>query len=71
MASNRVEADVRVSGVGGSICLVTPVSDFAKEWVDENVHIEGWQWLGPSFGVDPRFLDGLLSDMICAGLEVD
>ena len=32
--------------------LITPKSDRAKEWVDENVGLEPWQWLGDSFAVD-------------------
>lgn len=37
---------------GGSVCLVTPLTSDARAWVDANVALEAWQWLGSGFGVD-------------------
>lgn len=63
------EIDVRVTG-GGSMYHVTPLTEAAKEWVNENVHLEDWQWLGSGFGVEWRYLDNLVEGMTDAGLTV-
>ena len=49
------ELDVHVDG-GGTVYLVTPISQLANEWVDAHVNLEGWQWLGSSFSVEHRFI---------------
>ena len=36
----------------GSVVQITPVSPAAKEWIDDNVASEGWQWLGRSLCID-------------------
>ncbi len=62
--------DVSVSG-GGSLYMVQPISQEAKDWVEENVQLEGWQWMGPAFGVEWRIRkrpDGL--KVLDAGLVV-
>jgi hypothetical protein len=51
-----------------SIILVTPISDEAKQWVDDNIALEGWQWLGQSFGCEPRYLYELVIGMENSGL---
>lgn len=63
--------DVRLSGVGSSVVMVEPVSQEAKDWVQENVGLEGWQWMGPAFAVEPRMLDNLIAGMEDAGLSVE
>lgn len=54
----------------GSLVMVEPVTDAAKEWVDENVQLEGWQWLGPAFGVDHRMIVVLASAIAAEGFEM-
>lgn len=54
----------------GSITLVTPHTEAATAWVDENVQLEGWQWIGTAFAVEPRFLQHLLDGMAGDGLIV-
>ena len=51
--------------------LVTPKSENARQWVDENVHLEPWQWLGDSFAVDHHFIEELELGMIEAGFTTD
>lgn len=63
-------ADVRVWNRGASVVMVEPVSDEAKAWVSENVGLEGWQYLGNSFAVEPRYVDDLIAGMQGDGLEV-
>jgi hypothetical protein len=62
-------SDVRVH-YHGSVVMVEPVSAAAQEWVDENVGLEGWQWMGGAFAVEPRYLEGLVEGMAGEGLEV-
>ena len=55
-------ADVLIEN-HGSIALVTPMTPEANQWVDENVPLESWQWLGCSFACEPRCLDHLVEGM--------
>lgn len=62
--------DVRVED-HGSIVLVQPLTDAAREWVTGNVPLEGWQWMGGAFACEPRYVDNLLDGMRGDGLEVE
>ena len=62
-------ADVKIEDCG-SIVMFDPVTPEAKEWVDENVGLESWQWLGNRFSVDHRYADNLIEGMTGDGLEV-
>lgn len=62
--------DVRVVREG-SVWLFTPESDAARGWVEENVPLEDWQWLGTGFGVEWRYGPGLVAGMLEAGLVVE
>jgi hypothetical protein len=48
--------------------LVTPITTEAKQWVNQNVGLESWQWLGCSFAVDHHFIDDLFDGMVESGL---
>lgn len=54
----------------GSVVMVEPRSEDAKEWVEENVPLEDWQWMGRSFAVEPRMLDDLVMGMREEGFRV-
>jgi hypothetical protein len=54
----------------GSVAMVRPVSDDAKIWVDENVALESWQWMGDAFAVEPRYLPHLIEGIQENGFEV-
>ena len=59
--------DVRVENHGNIIqfFVLTPK---ARKWVDTNVQLEGWQWLGGiSFAVDHHYADNLIQGMECDG----
>jgi hypothetical protein len=65
--------DVTVSGEGPgtSVYLFIVHTPAARKWVDENVQLEGYQWLGAnSFGVEHRFARDLSAGMQEAGLMV-
>jgi hypothetical protein len=69
MKSKPKQPDVLVHG-GGSVFHVEPVSLAAREWVDENVPLEAWQWLGSGFGVEHRYIGDLVDGMRGDGLLV-
>lgn len=45
---------------GSSIVSITPLTARAREWMDENVHTESWQWMGPTLAVDARMAQDLI-----------
>jgi hypothetical protein len=42
----------------------TMLSDDAKQWLDENVETEGWQWLGNILWVDMRSAQQLINALM-------
>lgn len=50
---------VAVYDDGGSIVLVRPLTDAAREWIEENVEIDA-QWLGESLAVERRYARAIL-----------
>ena len=55
----------------GSVALFTPITPEAHAWVEENVHVESWQWLGASIACEPRCLEQLVEGMQEDGLVVE
>ncbi len=53
----------------GSLCLVRPVTDAARDWIRDNVQ-EDAQYLGLALAVEPRYIGALVDGMTAAGLEV-
>lgn len=48
----------------GSIVVFTIETESARSFIEENVQLESWQWLGQnSFAVDHRFANGLVDGM--------
>lgn len=70
MTTEAAETDVQIED-HGTICLVTPITVAAKQWVDENVAVESWQWLGQSFAAEPRNIPDLVAGMKNDGLSVE
>jgi hypothetical protein len=46
-----------------------PVSDYAKSWVELNLHIASWQWVGNAFGVEHRQARSVLEHILYEGLS--
>ena len=63
-------ADVLIEN-HGSVALFTPITPEAHQWVEENVHVESWQWLGCSIACEPRCLEQLVEGMQEDGLVVE
>ncbi len=55
----------------GSIVMVEPLTEAAKEWVRENVPLESWQWLGSRFCCEPRMVKNLMNGMVEGGLNIE
>lgn len=62
-------ADVVVTN-HGSVVMIRPETPAAQEWVDANLELEGWQWLGGGFACEPRMVEGLVDGMQGDGLVV-
>lgn len=54
----------------GSVIMVTPVTQDAKDWTTENVQLESWQWMGAAFAVDQHCIDNLIDGIRADGLNV-
>jgi len=51
-----------------SVFMVKAITEQAKDWVDENLQLEDWQWLGDMFSVEWRYIEDLESGMEGDGL---
>jgi len=69
MKKETAKPDVLVEN-HGSVMLVLPVSETAKEWIHENVAADSWQWSGSALAVEPRYLGNLLEGMDADGLFI-
>jgi hypothetical protein len=47
----------------GTVVFITPVSDSARRWVDENLSLEPWMWMGSGFAIEHRYADDILEAM--------
>jgi hypothetical protein len=62
-------ADVQIS-FHGSVVGLTPLTDTAKTWIDDNCETEGWQWLGSTLYIDTRYAGDVQAGMENDGLEI-
>lgn len=59
--------DIRVSG-GGTIFLVTPVTQAGRDWINDNVAVE--QMLGNGIAVEHRYVMDIVQGARSDGLVV-
>ena len=52
-----------------TIYILVPVSEKAKNWVEENVSYESYQMIGSGISIEHRFIDPIVSAMEEAGLK--
>jgi hypothetical protein len=52
----------------GTVFLLNPLTARAKEWIEENVQTEAYQWFGSTLVVEHRFVWGLAQGMLDEGL---
>lgn len=66
---NTKKIDVQVEN-HGTLFLFRPLTPKAKKWIEKNVNIEPYMWMGDAFGCEHRRAPDLASGMIKAGLVV-
>jgi hypothetical protein len=77
MSKSKKAIDVRVgpgsSRSGLTVCAIHPLTQAAKDWVDENVPVESWQRLDAegAFAVEHRFIHDIIEGMRGDGLVVE
>lgn len=63
------DADFTISNQG-SIVMFYPRSQDAHDWVDDNVGLEDWQWLGGGFACEHRMAGDLIEGIRDAGFVI-
>jgi len=59
----HTELDVSIEN-HGSIFLFRVLTPAAQEFADNHLELEGWQWMGNGFAVEPRFAEDLAAAMM-------
>ena len=54
----------------GSIISIRPLNEAARQWLDENVVAEPWQWVKDALCVEARFARDLLREIEESGFEI-
>lgn len=52
-----------------TVYMLKPLSEEAKEWIEEHVHYESYQVVGESIGVEHRYISDIVNAMIQQGLK--
>ncbi|MBA3724865.1 MAG: hypothetical protein H0W86_00060 [Armatimonadetes bacterium] len=63
------EIDFRVYN-DGSVSILTPITDTAREWTEGNVYFESWQTIGGGICIDHRFLVDLIEGILSEGFTI-
>ena len=45
----------------GSVCTFEPMTERAKSFTRTDLEVQGWQCVGPTFGVDLRLVNDLIA----------
>ena len=70
MTATETVVDVLVHPSLGSIAQLEPVTDAGRDWINENVETESYQWMGGRLCIEPRHMDALIEGLSEAGLTV-
>ena len=54
----------------GSLIGFHPVSDLARDWINDNTASEAWQWMGPVLYIEHRLAYTLATALVAEGLEL-
>lgn len=68
--TTQTENDIRLDNFG-SIIGITPLTQAGRDWIDENVQSEGWQWLGGTLNIEPRMAVAVVTGMEADGLAIE
>ena len=53
----------------GSIVMLRPISDEAREWTDEHIPDDA-MWMGGSVAIEPRYVGDIVEGILNDGLTV-
>lgn len=70
MSATTIDLQIARHTMHDSIVLVTPATQAAIDWIEENVSVPEWGWIGSSLAVEHRYVGTLLSGAIMDGLTV-
>ena len=51
-----------------TVFRLTPITQEATSWIEENVHSEPWQRMGDSLAIEHRYAANIFAGLIEAGL---
>ena len=54
----------------GTVFLIRPLHEAARQWLDENVVAEPWQWLDGALVADHRLARDLITEIEAAGFVI-
>lgn len=55
---------------GGSVLGLTPLSQSAKDFVEDHVEVEAWQWMGEAFWSDHRMMRTFVQELMSLGFRI-
>ncbi len=55
----------------GTVWTFEPNTESAKRFVRTDLDVQGWQWLGPAFGVDHRLANDLVAALEGEGFVLE
>ena len=65
----KAKSDVTVANEG-TVWQFLPLTRKGKAWVEENLNLQSWQWLGKTFSVEHRYGESIVNGMRGDGLVV-
>jgi hypothetical protein len=68
--SRTNEADFKVRP-HGTVWTFEPRTESANRFVRTDLDVQGWQWLGQSFGVDQRLVNDLIAALEGEGFVLE
>lgn len=63
------QPDFHVHG-GGTVYVLQPLSQEARDWVSDNLQVESWQFLGSGVGIEHRYIGDIVAGIRADGLTV-
>lgn len=54
----------------GTIIMLIPEQPAERDWLEQNVSAEPWQWLGPNLCIEWRYFEPLATGLIEAGFTL-
>jgi len=52
------------------VSLLQPLTAAGREWLNDNVQAEGWQFFGNALAIELRYVPGVIEGAITDGLEI-